>query len=132
MLPYATIVFNWFPNEQSRESPHFLYFGCDPYLLHLAAFLQPKLRYLDLEEGMVHLDKLRQAYKLAALNTKEAHSKQNKDIYEDIPQYKTGDLVMIKNLNKKSNWDPKYIPNFQIITLIGPRQLEVADLTGRL
>ena len=37
LLPYATAAFNWFPNEHSQESPHFLYFGCDPYVPHLAA-----------------------------------------------------------------------------------------------
>ena len=37
---------------------------------------------------MTHLDKLRQTYMLTALNTKEAHSKQSKDKYDDVPQYK--------------------------------------------
>ena len=50
---------------------------------------------------------------LAALNTEEACSKQNKEKYDDILQYKIGDLVMIKNFNKKSNGDAKYIPNFR-------------------
>ena len=53
-----------------------LYFVCHPYLPHLPAFLPPKLRYLGMDEGMIHLDKLRQAYMLAALNMKEAYSKQ--------------------------------------------------------
>ena len=39
---------------------------------------------------------------------------------------------MIKNFDKKLNWDPKYIPNFSVTRLIGPRQLECANLTGRL
>ena len=39
---------------------------------------------------------------------------------------------MIRNFNKKSNCDVKYIPNFRIIRLIGTRQLEVSDLTGKL
>ena len=69
---------------------------------------------------------------LAVLNTKEACSKQNTDKYDDIPQYKIGDLIMIKNVDKKSNWDAKYIPNFRIIRLIGTRQLEVSDPRGRL
>ena len=64
ILPYATTAFNWFPNEHSQESPHFLYFGCDPYLPHLTMFLQPKLRYLGSDEGMSCLDKLRQTYML--------------------------------------------------------------------
>ena len=118
LLLYATATFNWFLNEHSQESLHFLYFGHDPYLPHLTAFLQPKLRYLHSDEGMTHLDKLWQAYMLAALNTKESCSKQNKDKYDDVPQYKIGDLVKIKNFNKKSNWDAMYIPNFRIIRII--------------
>ena len=59
LLSYATAEFNWFPNEHSQESPHFLYFGCDPYLPHLAKFFQPKLRYLGSDEGITHIDKLR-------------------------------------------------------------------------
>ena len=69
---------------------------------------------------------------LAALNTKEAHSKQNKDKYDDVQQYKMGDLVMIKNCDKKLNWDTKYILNFRIIRIISPKQLKVSNLTGRL
>ena len=132
MLPYARAKFNWFPNEHSQESPHFMYFGCDPYLPHLAAFLHPKLRCLGLDKVMTHLDKLQQAYMLAALNTKEACSKQNKDKYHDVPQYEIGDLVMIKNFNKKSNWDANYIPNFRIVIIINLSQLEVSDPSGRL
>ena len=95
MLPYATAAFNWFPNEHFQESPHFLHFGCDPYLPHLAAFLQPKLRYLGFDKGIIHLDKLKL---LAALNINKAHSRQGKQKYNGIPNYKTGDLVMIKIL----------------------------------
>ena len=57
------------------------------------------MRYLGLDEGMIHLDKLRQAYMLTSLNTKEAHSKQNKDKYDDILQYKNGYLAMIRNFD---------------------------------
>ena len=49
---------------------------------------------------MTQLDKLRQAYMLADLNTKDAHSKQNRDKYEYMSQYEIGDLIMIKNFNK--------------------------------
>ena len=97
-----------------------------------AAFLQPDPRYLGLDVGVICLDKLGQAYTLAGLNTKEAHSMQTNETYDDIPQYKIDDLVMIRNFDKKSNWDVKYIPNFRIVRMIGPRQLEVSDLTGRL
>ena len=81
---------------------------------------------------MTHLDKLRQTYMLAALNTKEAHFKKNINKSNDIPQYNIGDLIMIKHFNKKSNWDGKYIPYFRSIRLGGRRQLEVTDPTGKI
>ena len=81
---------------------------------------------------MTWLDKLWEAYMLAALNTKEACSKWNKDKYDNVLQYQIGDLVMIKKFDKKLNWNAKYIPNFRIIRIVSPRQLEVSDPTGRL
>ena len=63
LLPYATATFNWFPNEHSQESLDFLYFGCGPYLPHLAGFLQPKLRNLGWDQGTTQLDILRQTWK---------------------------------------------------------------------
>ena len=123
--------FNLFPNEHSQESPHFLYFGQDSYLLHIAEFLQLNLRYLALEESMICIDKLRQAYMLAALNKREAHSMQIKQRYGDVPNYKIGDLVMIRNFDKKPTWDAKYVPNFRVVCLIGSRQLEISDPSDR-
>ena len=120
------------PMSTPRNPPPLLYFGHDPYLPHLTAFLQPKPRYLGSDEGMTEQDKLRQTYILAALITKKAHCKQNRDKYNDIQQYKIGDLIIIKIFIKKSNCDVKYIPNFRVIRLIGTRQLEVSDPTGRL
>ena len=103
-----------------------------PLCTDLAAFLQLKLRYLGLDEGMICLDKLRQAYMLAALNMKAAHSMQIKQKYDDVPNYKIGDLGMTRNFDKKSNWDAKYIANFRVVCLIGSRQLEVSNPTGRI
>ena len=64
------------------------YFRHDPYLSHLAAFLQLTLRYLGSDECMSCLDKLRQAYMLTALNAKKAHSKHSEQKYDDVPNYK--------------------------------------------
>ena len=72
LLQYETAAFNCFQNEHSQESPHFLYYGHDPYLPHIAALFQPKLQYVGSDEGMICLDKVRQAYILAALNMREA------------------------------------------------------------
>ena len=69
---------------------------------------------------------------LAALNRKEAHSKQVNKKYNDVPSYKIGDLVMIRNFDKKSNWDTKYVSNFRVLHLIVSRQLEDSNPTGRI
>ena len=133
LLTYATAAFSCFPNKHSQGLLHpFCISDVTLSYMHLAAFLQPKLRYLGSDKGIICLDKLRQAYMLAALNTKEAHSYQSKQKYDDIPYYKIGDLVMIRNCGKKSNWDAKYIPNFRAVCLIGSRQLGVFDHTGRI
>ena len=49
---------------------------------------------------------------LAALITKEAHSKPKCDKHNEVPKFIIGDLIMIKNFDKKLNWDMKYVPNF--------------------
>ena len=124
LFPFAAAAVNWFSNEHSQESPNFLYFGCDPYVPHLAVLLQPKLYYLGSDKGMIHLDKLRQAYMVASLNTREAQSKQPRWMYDDFPNYKIGDLVMLKNLDGKSTWDAKYVPNFRVVYVIDQDNLK--------
>ena len=81
---------------------------------------------------MTNLNKLCQTYMLVVLNTKELHSKQKCGKHNNVPQYKIGDLVMIKKFEKILTWETKYVANFRIVRLIGTRQLEVSDLTGRL
>ena len=40
LIPYVTAAFIWFSFEHLQEAPHFLYFGCDPYVPHLTALLE--------------------------------------------------------------------------------------------
>ena len=85
--PYATDAFNWFPNEHSQESLHFLYFGHEPYLPHLVAFLQSKSSFLGSDKGMTCLDKLQQAYMLVTLIPKKPtlnKIKTNMVMYQNI------------------------------------------------
>ena len=52
--------------------------------------------------------------------------------HDDVPQFKIDNLIMIRNFNKKSTLDAKYVPNYRVVRLMGTRQLEVSDPTGRL
>ena len=54
--------------------------GSNASLYNCHIQLIPQLRHLGSDEGMTHLDKLRQVYMLATLYTRKAHSKQNIDI----------------------------------------------------
>ena len=38
---------------------------------------------------------------------------------------------MVKNFDKKSTWDAKYVINFRVVGFIGSKQLEVSDPIGR-
>ena len=49
--------------------------------------------------------------------------RETKQRYDGVPNYKIGDLVMIKNFNKKFTWDAKYVPKFRVVHLIGFKQL---------
>ena len=67
---------------------------------------------------------------LVALNTEESCSKQQCDKADNVPHYKTGDLIMIKNFDKNEHGMQNMYQTF--VKLIGTRQLEVADPTGIL
>ena len=45
LIPLACAMYNFIPNEHSKESPFFLMFGRDP-VLHLNTLLGPRMRYL--------------------------------------------------------------------------------------
>ena len=47
----------------------------------------------------------------------EENSKQSKQKYDDVTNYKIDDLVMIRNLDKKTNLDAKYVPNLKSCAL---------------
>ena len=49
---------------------------------------------------MTCLNKLQHTYMLTTLNTKEALSKEQCDKHDDVPKFKIGDLIMIKNFEK--------------------------------
>ena len=72
--------------HQAKNLAHVTHFICNLLNQKLQHYVLGKnltsvvyLRYLGLDEGITHLYKFRQAYMLAVLNTKEAHSKQSKE-----------------------------------------------------
>ena len=126
VVPLACAVYNFFPNEHSRESPFFLMFGRDP-LLPLTKLLKPKLRYLGNEESILSLESLQNIYQLVVTNLKIACEKRQPSLIVDS-KLKEGDLVLIKNHTAKA-FQPKFKGNFRVIKQKG-NQVELKPAEG--
>lgn len=130
----ATAAYNFFPNEHSKESPFFMMFGRDP-IMPLNKLLQPKLRYVGNEEGILKLDTLQTIYKMVAMELDKARRKRDKEL-ESIPKQfrvkvKVGDLVALKDHDAKV-WQPKYKEAFRVVEFVGQTKIKVRNNLGKL
>ena len=71
VVPFVCAVYNFLPNEHSREAPFFLMFGRDPRL-PLNEYLKPRLCYLGNDETIISLETMKDIYTMAAHNLKLA------------------------------------------------------------
>ena len=71
LVPLACAVYNFIPNERSKESPLFPMFGRDPVLL-LNTLLGPKMRYLGNDMNILSLEAMKNMFETAATNLKMA------------------------------------------------------------
>ena len=71
LIPLACAVYNFIPNEHSKESPFLLMFGRDP-VLPLNTLLGPKMRYLGTDLNILSLEALKNMFDTAATNLKMA------------------------------------------------------------
>ena len=69
IVTFVCAVYNFLPNEHSREAPFFLMYGRDPRI-PLNEFLRPRLRYLGNNETIILLEALKDIYQIAAHNLK--------------------------------------------------------------
>ena len=102
-------------------------FGRDP-VLPLNTLLKPKIRYMGNDINIISLETMRNVYEVAATNLKLAREKG--DPQEPIPHTKLqpGDTVLIQNHNK-GPFDPKYIGDYQVVSLKG-NQVEIQPAVG--
>ena len=92
--------------------------------------LQPKLIYIGKTSSMMPLKMLREAYMIAAVNFKKAQDRQLGKKVKDIPEFKVGDLALLKNHKKSHPLDAKYISNFRICKDINDRVYDLHDTPG--
>ena len=55
VVPLATALYNWLPNQHSKESPFFVMFGRDA-LTNLTQLTKPNLRYMETENLILDLE----------------------------------------------------------------------------
>ena len=55
VVPLATALYNWLPNQHSKESPFFIMFGRDA-LTNLSQLTKPNLRYMGTEDLILDLE----------------------------------------------------------------------------
>ena len=125
-VPLACAVYNFLPNEHSRERPFFLMFGRDP-LLPLTKLLKPKIRYLENDENILSLEALKNMYQLVVTNLRYAREKRQPKTYVE-PKLKEGDLVLIKDHTTKA-FQPRFKGNFRVVTQ-KRNQVEVRPTEG--
>ena len=106
MAHIACSVYNFIPNEHSREAPFFLMFGRDPRI-PWNDLLRPCIRYLGMDETILSLQALRNIYKMVAHNLKTAYKCLEQEQKTFPTRVKTEDLIMLKRHDKKT-FEPVY------------------------
>ena len=74
LIPLTCVMYNFMPNEHSKESPFFLMFGRYP-VSPLNTLLAPEMRYLGTDLNILSLEALKNMFEIAATNLKIAREK---------------------------------------------------------
>ena len=127
MAHLACSVYNFLPNEHSREAPFFVMFGRDPRI-PLNDLLRPCKRYLGTDKSILSLQAMHNIYKMVAHNLKTAHKRLEKEATKFPTRVKTEDLLMLKRHDKKT-FEPVYEGYYQVLKTRG-NQLDVQSVPG--
>ena len=130
VAPLATAAYNFFPNEQTKESAFFLMFGRDP-LIPLANLIEPQTRYLGTEECLLDMETLQNVYQFTATQLAKARAKTPGKQMNHEHKIQKGDLVYIRDHTSKA-FQPKYKTDHRVVRFLGKNQLEVKDNHGNL
>ena len=123
----ACSVYNFLPNEHSREAPFFLMFGRDPRI-PLNDLLRPRIRYLGTDESILSLQAMHNIYKMVAHNLKTACKHLEKEATKFPSKVKMEDLIMLKRHDKKA-FEPVYEGYYPVLQTRG-NQVDAQSITG--
>ena len=122
----ATAAYNFVPNVTSKESPFFLMFGRDPYML-LNKLLSQAMRYLGTDKDIPDLEALQNLLQMTTTQIEYTATKRNQNFKPMKPQnFKVGDLVFVRNHMSKA-FQEKCQDSYRVVKLLGKNQLKVKD-----
>ena len=128
VVPLSCTAYNFLPNEHSKESPFFLMFGRDA-VLPLNSLLSSQFHYLGNDLNLLSLESLKNMFHIATENLQRAHTRHDATLPKQLSHHFTeGNTVLIKN-HTASDFDPKYIRDFRIVSFKG-NQVKLIPSTG--
>ena len=130
IVPIATALYNWLPNQHSKELPFFVMFGRDA-LTNLSHLTKPNLRYMGTEDLILDLELMTSIFQTQIHNLRMARERviEGQQLVTK-PNIAVGDLVLIRDHISKC-FMPKYKVDFCVVRTEG-NKFEVKDNSGKL
>ena len=125
VVPLATALYIWLPDQHSKESPFFVMFGRDA-VTNLSQLTKPKLRYMGTEDLILDLKLMSSIFQTQIHNLRMAREcviegqQPVKKLSIDV-----GDLVLVRDHTSKC-FMSKYKVDFRVVHIQG-NKVEVKD-----
>ena len=129
-MPLATALYNWSPNQHSKESLFFVMFGRDA-VTNLSHLTKPKLRYMGTEDLILDLELMSSIFQTQIHNlrmVRECIIGGQQPVKK--PNINVGDLVLVRDHTSKC-FMPKYKVDFRVVHIQG-NKVEVKDNNSKL
>ena len=125
VTPLATALYNWLPNQYSKESPFFIMFGRDA-LKNLSQLTRPDLRYMGTEDLILDLQLMSSIFQTQIHSLRMAREciiEGQQPVTK--PDIAVGDLVLVRDHTSKC-FMPKYKVDFHVVRIEG-NKVKVKD-----
>ena len=130
IIPLACVVYNFIPNEHSKESPFFLMFERDA-VFPLNSLLSPQMCYLGNDLNVLSLEALKNMFHIATENLHHAHAQHDSTLPKRLPHHFTeDDTGLIKN-NTAGLFDPKDVGDYHMVSFKGNQVKLIPFTRGR-
>ena len=128
-MPLVTALYNWLPNQNSKESPFFIMFGRDA-LTNLSQLTKPNLRYMGTEDLILDLELMSNIFQTQIHNLRLVRG----HIIEGQQPVAKPDIAVGKILVRDHTskcFMPKNKVDFCTVRIMG-NKVEVKDNNGKL